>query len=123
MRLSYVVLVAVATLFASTQALLNRATTDPSPKSNIHTGAPRFLRTDVVADEDPITEERRLVNIDLALREAAHALRKKTKWKVQFTAWKAMNKTPFKLSQELGIAEMGNATRQHPKWKKLMKQV
>ncbi|KAL3674870.1 hypothetical protein V7S43_000796 [Phytophthora oleae] len=73
----------------------------------------RHLRTAASAEEG----ERRLVNVDLAIKDAVHKIRKETKWPLQFAAWKAMNKTPQQLIQEWGVKYPFSS---HPKWKKLL---
>ncbi|KAK1947546.1 hypothetical protein P3T76_001556 [Phytophthora citrophthora] len=61
--------------------------------------------------------ERRLVNVDLAIKDAIHKVRKETKWPAQFAAWKAMNKTPQELIKKWGMKFPFSS---HPKWEKLL---
>ncbi|POM57771.1 Putative RxLR effector [Phytophthora palmivora] len=63
-------------------------------------------------------EERRLVNVDLAIQDGIHALRKMTKWKLQFSVWKALNRKPFDLGNKWGVIKNGWILKQHPKWEK-----
>ncbi|KAH7488768.1 hypothetical protein KRP22_008588 [Phytophthora ramorum] len=128
MRLSYVFLVAVGALVASANALLPATTDQTASKiatplfdgEQNNVGGRRFLRTgDAASDNVPNTEERRrLVNIDLILKDAAISVKKATAWKAQFLWWKMINKKPFTLAQELGISHLGTAMRSHSNWKK-----
>ncbi|EGZ09782.1 hypothetical protein PHYSODRAFT_288495 [Phytophthora sojae] len=114
MRLFHAIVVVVAVLVAG-----NDASRDPADISKTTLTSPlldspgevkgsmskRFLRTGETASSHVEMAERRLVNIDHILQDAAIA----AKWKVQFITWKKIGKTPAKLLEELGIS--GNA---HP---------
>ncbi|KAH7488764.1 hypothetical protein KRP22_008593 [Phytophthora ramorum] len=122
MRLSCIVLIAVATLLASANAV-SAVTEQTSSKvappmlsgvqSNVETK--RMLRTEEAASEDINTEERRLVNVDLIIKDAVVSLKKAVKWKAEFLVWKLANKKPAQLATEWGVSNRG-----HTKWKKLM---
>ncbi|KAL4154695.1 hypothetical protein PRNP1_006811 [Phytophthora ramorum] len=91
MRLICIVLIAVATILTSANAV--SAVTEQTPskvappmlsdvQSNVETK--RMLRTEEAASEDINTEERRLVNVDLVIKDAVVSLKKAVKWKAEF---------------------------------------
>ncbi|EGZ29639.1 Avr1b-1 avirulence-like protein [Phytophthora sojae] len=112
MRLIHVFLVVVAALVASSNAV--PASADISQLTSEQNK--RSLRgRQAVVHSDGEKEERRLVNVDLAIKDAVKATNKATVWKAQCAAWKLMGKTPTKLAQELKIMNRG-----HVKWEKFM---
>ncbi|KAE8899825.1 hypothetical protein PF005_g28005 [Phytophthora fragariae] len=121
MRLHHVVLVVVAAIVAGSNASPDSegiSKIDPVVDSHILTGeqngddTKRFLRAEQEMISNDEQEERRLGNA----QDAWAALRKATKWKAQFAAWKLVNKTPAKYAEELG-GFMGIG---HRKWEKFM---
>ncbi|KAL3674869.1 hypothetical protein V7S43_000795 [Phytophthora oleae] len=124
MRLASLVLLIAATLVTTGNALSveqtegKPASSDslfpPTASSNHETGQTRRLRA---AENPKDEEERRLINVDLAIKDAFHELRKLTKWKVQFAAWKVLEKPPHKLIQEWGMKYPYSSD---PRWAKIL---
>eukprot|EP00644_Phytophthora_capsici_P013430 jgi/Phyca11/17627/fgenesh1_pg.PHYCAscaffold_29_\ len=110
MRLALLFLLVIATLVATgntlavehTEGKITSSDTllQPTAISNPDTTQTRRLRTPESPNDG---EERRLVNVDLAIKDAVHEVRKLTKWKLQFAVWKGLKKSPTKLIQEWGM--------------------
>ncbi|POM72943.1 Avirulence protein (Avh) [Phytophthora palmivora] len=79
----------------------------------------RRLRTSEDASEGDI-EERRLADVDVAIKEGIHKVRMMTKWKLQFAVWKLLEKDPDKLAIKWGVIRMGGSMWQHPKYDKYL---
>ncbi|GMG16362.1 unnamed protein product [Phytophthora fragariaefolia] len=125
MRLYYVVMMAVAGLMTGSSATPDSADTSKiaysSTQQDLHSftgeqngdNSKRFLRTRETTGINVDTEERRLVNVDVAIGNFITKLKKKTLWKAEFAAWKLLKKKPSQLELEWGVYGKG-----HPLYKK-----
>ncbi|KAK1947545.1 hypothetical protein P3T76_001555 [Phytophthora citrophthora] len=124
MRLAPLFLALVAAFVATGNALAGEqtegkiASSDSLPPSTVisnpNTAQTRRLRT---AESPKDEEERGPINVDLAIKDAVHEVRKLTKWKLQFAVWKGLKKPPTKLIQEW---KMKYPYSSDPRWAKIL---